>query len=103
MKVWHRRTVVHQVTDARPSLSADIGRREKIYFVQMSIRLVCLVLAVVLSVPWPVRALLVAGAIFLPYFAVIGANQPSRDAPSPFAGESPNQSEIPRHRREIGS
>ncbi|GII65982.1 hypothetical protein Skr01_60670 [Sphaerisporangium krabiense] len=103
MKVWHRRRVVHQVTDAQPSLSADIGRREKRYFVQMGIRLVCLVLAVALSVPWPVRALLVAGAIFLPYIAVIGANQPSRGVSSAFDHEAPNQTEIPLHRREIGS
>ncbi|MEU9889179.1 DUF3099 domain-containing protein [Sphaerisporangium sp. NPDC051011] len=103
MKLWRRRTVVHQVTDAQPSLSSDIGRREKRYFVQMGIRLVCLVLAVVLTVPWPVRALLVAGAIFLPYIAVIGANQPTRGVTSAFDGDTPNQSEIPHHRREIGS
>ncbi|GAA3823664.1 hypothetical protein GCM10022226_50280 [Sphaerisporangium flaviroseum] len=103
MKVWHGRTVVHQVTDARPSLTADIGRREKRYFIQMGIRTLCLILAVVLNVPWPIRAMFVAGAIFLPYIAVIGANQPSRDVSSPFTSEEPNQTEIPRHRREIGS
>ncbi|MDH2430180.1 DUF3099 domain-containing protein [Sphaerisporangium sp. TRM90804] len=103
MKVWHGRTVVHQVTDAQPSLSSDIGKREKRYFIQMGIRTMCLILAVVLTVPWPVRALLVAGAIFLPYFAVIGANQPNRGMSSGFDYEKPNQTEIPRHRREIGS
>ncbi|WP_214410909.1 DUF3099 domain-containing protein [Sphaerisporangium fuscum] len=104
MKVWQRRRpVVHQVTDAQPSLTADIGRREKVYFIQMGIRVICLILAAVLNVPWPVRALFVAGAIFLPYFAVIGANQPSRGVPSTFDSETPNQNEIPRHRREIGS
>ncbi len=103
VKVWHGRTVVHQVTDARPSLTADIGRREKRYFIQMGIRTLCLILAVVLNVPWPIRALLVAGAIFLPYVAVIGANEPTRGVSSPIDSELPNQTEIPRHRREIGS
>ncbi|MEO3814338.1 DUF3099 domain-containing protein [Sphaerisporangium sp. B11E5] len=103
MKVRRDRKVVHQVTDAQPSLSADIGRREKIYFVQMGIRTVCLILAVVLNVPWPIRLVFVAGAVFLPYFAVIGANQPNRGASSGFDAEKPNQTEIPRHRREIGS
>lgn len=104
VKVRRDRKVVHQVTDAQPSLTADIGRREKIYFIQMGIRTVCLVLAVVLTVPWPLRLLLVAGAIFLPYFAVLGANQPNRAVNSAFDdAEKPNQTEIPRHRREIGS
>ncbi|WP_248961544.1 DUF3099 domain-containing protein [Sphaerisporangium perillae] len=103
MKVRRGRTVVHEVTDARPSLTADIGRREKRYFIQMGIRTLCLILAVVLNVPWPVRALFVAGAIFLPYIAVIGANEPSRGVSSTFDGEGPNQTEIPIHRREIGS
>jgi hypothetical protein len=103
VKVWHRRRVVHQVTDARPSLTADIGRREKRYFIQMGIRTLCLILAVVVNVPWPIRALFVAGAIFLPYVAVIGANEPTRGASSTFDAESPDQTEIPLHRREIGS
>ncbi|MFC4587210.1 DUF3099 domain-containing protein [Sphaerisporangium corydalis] len=103
VKVWHGRKVVHQVTDARPSLTADIGRREKRYFIQMGIRTLCLVLAVVATVPWPVRALFVAGAIFLPYVAVLGANQPNRDVSPPSDEERPNQTGIPRHRREIGS
>ncbi|MFC6087072.1 DUF3099 domain-containing protein [Sphaerisporangium aureirubrum] len=103
MKVRPGRKVVHQVTDAQPSLSADIGRREKRYFIQMGIRTLCLILAVVLNVPWPIRLVFVAAAVFLPYFAVIGANQPSRGMSSGFDAEKPNQTEIPRHRREIGS
>ncbi|MFC4532654.1 DUF3099 domain-containing protein [Sphaerisporangium dianthi] len=103
MRFRRGRTVVHEVTNARPSLTADIGRREKRYFIQMGIRTICLILAVVLEVPWPVRALFVAGAIFLPYIAVVGANQPGTGASSAFDEERPNQTEIPRHRREIGS
>ncbi|MFB9249370.1 DUF3099 domain-containing protein [Sphaerisporangium melleum] len=103
MRFRRGRTVVHEVTDARPSLSADIGRREKRYFIQMGIRTICLILAVVLDVPGPIRALLVAGAIFLPYIAVIGANEPNTGPSRGFDEERPNQTEIPRHRREIGS
>ncbi|MFI0422677.1 hypothetical protein C1I98_24745 [Spongiactinospora gelatinilytica] len=103
MKLWHRRPIVHAVTDARPSLTQDIGRREKRYLIQMAIRTICLVLAVVLDTPWPIRALFIAGAIFLPYVAVIGANERGKgDTPEP-EDAGPNQNEIPRHRREIGS
>lgn len=94
---------MHQVTDARPSLSEDIGKRERSYFIKMGIRLVCLVLAFTVPAPLPVRLLLFAGAIFLPYVAVIGANAPRREAESVFDVTDNSQSEIPRHRREIGS
>ncbi len=107
VKSWRRRRVVHQVTDAKPSLSEDIGRREKRYLIQMGIRTVCLILAAVLSAPWPVRALLVAAAVFLPYIAVVGANagreQGNSPHVSPLDAVEANQNEIPRHRREIGS
>lgn len=95
--------VVHQVTDAQPSLTEDIGRREKSYLIKMGIRLLCLILAFTVPAPLPVRLLLFAGAIFLPYVAVIGANAPSRATPSAFDMDDSGQSEIPRHRREIGS
>ncbi len=94
---------MHEVTDARPSLSSDIRRREIGYVVKMAIRLVCLVLAVAVPAPWPVRALFVAGAVVLPYLAVIGANERGKGQPSPMDSSEANQSEIPRHRREIGS
>ena len=70
---------MHRVTDAKPSLSEDIGKREKSYFIKMGIRLLCLVLAFTVPAPLPVRLLLFAGAIFLPYVtAVIGANAPQK-------------------------
>lgn len=101
---WRRKQVVHQVTDAQHSLSEDIGRREKRYLIQMGIRTICLILAVVVPVPWPYRLLFIAGAIFLPYIAVIGANERGSDVPPPtFQSPAANQNEIPHHRREIGS
>ncbi|NAS26140.1 DUF3099 domain-containing protein [Herbidospora sp. NEAU-GS84] len=105
MKLFQRRkTTVHQVTDAQPSLTADIRRREISYVIKMSIRVVCLILAVA----WPgaplwLRGLFIAGAVLLPYLAVIGANERGRDLPPLQDMDGANQNEIPRHRREIGS
>ncbi|WP_066368214.1 DUF3099 domain-containing protein [Herbidospora mongoliensis] len=104
MKLFHRRkTTVHQVTDAQPSLSADIRKREISYVIKMSIRVVCLILAVTVPAPVWVRALLIGGAVLLPYLAVIGANERGKDLPPPQDMDGANQNEIPRHRREIGS
>ena len=102
---WLRkdRPVVHQVTDAQPSLRDDMRKREISYLVKMGIRLVCLILAVAVPAPWPVKGLFVAGAVLLPYLAVIGANQRGHEPPPPAGFTSPDQNEIPRHRREIGS
>ncbi|MFB9719927.1 DUF3099 domain-containing protein [Planobispora longispora] len=103
MRGWHRSPEVHQVTDARPSLSEDIGRRERNYLIKMGIRLICLVLAFTVPAPLPVKILLFAGAIFLPYVAVIGANAPRPTPPADPDMTGSGQNEIPRHRREIGS
>ncbi|GII93834.1 DUF3099 domain-containing protein [Sinosporangium siamense] len=104
VKLWRKKAIVHPVTDAQPSLSEDIGRREKRYLIQMGIRTLCLILAVVVPGPWPYKILFIAGAIFLPYIAVIGANERGKGAPAPtFDTPEANQNEIPRHRREIGS
>lgn len=104
MKGWRKKQDVHQVTDAKPSLSSDIHRREISYLIKMGIRTLCLILAVVVPVPVPYRLVFIAAAVFLPYIAVIGANERGRDAPPPtFHTPEANQSEIPRHRREIGS
>ncbi|MER7130236.1 DUF3099 domain-containing protein [Streptosporangium saharense] len=91
------------MTNAQPSLSEDIGRRERSYLIKMGIRLLCLVLAFTVPAPLPIRLLLFAGAIFLPYVAVIGANAPRRGAENAFDITDDSQNEIPRHRREIGS
>ena len=97
------RPVVHAVTDAQPSLSSDIRRREISYVIKMTIRVVCLILAVALPAPWPVKAVFIGGAVLLPYLAVIGANERGKDLPAPLEQTGANQNEIPRHRREIGS
>lgn len=76
------------ITSARPARSADIRRREIRYLVSMGIRTVCFVLAVVTS--GPLRWVLVAGAVFLPYVAVVLANATDRRqsaAPPAFYAE----------------
>jgi hypothetical protein len=71
-----RRDQAHLVTDARESRSAEIGQRERRYLVMMGVRVVCFVVTVVMFVNhagW-LTAIPAAGAIALPYFAVVVAN-----------------------------
>ena len=63
---------VHKITAARPSLSEDIRSRQTRYLVSMSVRTVCFVLAIVTS--GPLRWIFFAGAVVLPYVAVVLAN-----------------------------
>jgi fatty acid desaturase len=64
---------VVRITTARSSASDDLRSRKKRYAWSMSIRLVCFLAAVVVGsgvLMW----LLIAGAVFLPLFAVVLAN-----------------------------
>lgn len=72
---------VHRITSARPSLQEDIAARNKRYMLQMSTRVVCFLGAVVLD-HWS-RWVLVAGAVFLPYVAVVIANAGREKATDP--------------------
>jgi hypothetical protein len=107
VKSWRgfrrNRQVVHRVTDAPVSLTDDIKRRERAYLIKMGIRLICFILAVALPAPWPIKLLLVAAAVLLPYVAVIGANQRGRDVDPDLDLTSPERKEITGSRREIGS
>ena len=70
------RSNVHVVTQARPSLSDDINFRQRRYLLMMGIRAACFVIAVVMFVNhlgWLV-VIPAAGAILIPYFAVVFAN-----------------------------
>ena len=71
-----RQESVHLVTQARRSMSDDIAYRQRRYLLMMGIRAVCFVIAVVLFTNhfgW-LAAIPAAGAIFIPYFAVVFAN-----------------------------
>lgn len=63
---------MHRITDAPVPLAEDLSRRTRRYLVQMSVRVVCFVGAVLVD-HWT-RWLLLAGAVVLPYVAVVLAN-----------------------------
>jgi DUF3099 family protein len=70
------RPTVALVTEAQRPLSEDIAHRERRYLLMMAIRTLCFLLAVLLFVEhagW-LTAIPAAGAILIPYFAVVFAN-----------------------------
>lgn len=69
-------TGVPSITSARPSRALDRRTRSRRYVLTMAVRMVCLALALVVSGPW--RWAFAAGAIALPYFAVVLANVSAR-------------------------
>lgn len=97
---------MHRITSAPRSHADDQHARIVKYTVSMSIRAVCLVLAVV--VPGPLRWVFVAGAVLLPYVAVVLANAgreatpPPHEAPTvlPYGtlGSAPDPGEPPTWR-----
>jgi hypothetical protein len=101
----HQQTPVN-ITSARPSRSSDISRRQTRYLLSMGIRTVCFVLAVVTT--GPLRWGFVAGAVFLPYVAVVLANATDRrgaagprafdvdERPQLEAGPQPGDPDRPR-------
>lgn len=80
-----RGQAVPSVTSAREPLSDDIAHRNTRYMWQMSTRVVCFVGALVVD-HWT-RWILVAGAVVLPYVAVVLANagreRPDTSGPEP--------------------
>lgn len=98
-----RKQQVFSITTAAESQSDDRIRREKRYAISMGIRTLCFVGGVVLvmqPMPWAVLGwIMFAGAVFLPYAAVIFANAGVRkkgDGPSPFGPEPGRQIESTR-------
>ncbi|MFS0701741.1 DUF3099 domain-containing protein [Cellulomonas sp. 179-A 4D5 NHS] len=67
---------VISITSAPEPLADDLARRTRRYLLQMGIRTLCFVLAVVLwgVVPAWVSLLFIVGAVVLPYVAVLFAN-----------------------------
>jgi hypothetical protein len=62
------------ITEAQPSLDEQLSARRTKYLIMMSIRVLCLVLAAVFyHTPW-LLAIFVAGAVVLPWMAVLIAN-----------------------------
>jgi len=68
----HRPDETYRITTAPTSQTADIGIRYRKYVIQMVIRTACFLLFVLVH-HW-IRWFFVAGAVFLPYVAVVLAN-----------------------------
>jgi len=62
-----------RITTAASSRADDISHRQRRYVISMTIRTICFVAAVAVGEGW-LRWVLFAGAIFLPYVAVVMAN-----------------------------
>lgn len=62
------------VTSAGRSHSDDINLRQRRYVITQSVRIVCVILAAALPVPVEWKALLLVGAVALPWFGVVMAN-----------------------------
>ena len=68
----HDQPEVFTITEAQRPLSVEQGGRTRRYLVSMAIRTACVIAAI--FVPgWP-RWVFIAGAVFLPYLAVVAAN-----------------------------
>jgi len=63
---------VYDITSAPKGLSTDQSARQRRYFISMMIRTACFILTVLL--PSPYRWFALAGAVTLPYIAVVIAN-----------------------------
>ena len=67
-----KQEATQSITTAQSGLSLDQAVRQRRYFISMMIRTVCFILTVLL--PSPYRWIALAGALTLPYIAVIAAN-----------------------------
>lgn len=83
----HRATEPIRITTAAESRDHEIRQRQRRYLLSMLVRTVCFVGAVAVGPGW-LRWALVVGAVFLPYVAVVFANQmpgPRNDVDLPAA------------------
>jgi hypothetical protein len=62
-----------RITTASASRKDEIAGRQRRYVISMTIRTICFVAAILVGPGW-VRWVLVAGALLLPYIAVVMAN-----------------------------
>ena len=64
---------VYLVTAAQPGHSQEMSGRLRRYLISMTVRVVCLVLAIFLFTGW-LRVIGIAAALILPWIAVVMAN-----------------------------
>jgi hypothetical protein len=63
-----------RITTAAPSKAEEIAARQRRYLFSMGVRTLCVIGAVVFENPGWLRWVLIAGAVVLPYVAVVMAN-----------------------------
>src|SRR6476620_8096342 len=68
-----RRDDAVRITTASTSANADVARRQRRYLFSMGIRTICFVGAILVGSGWLMWTL-IAGALLLPYVAVVMAN-----------------------------
>ncbi len=93
---------VFSVSGVRSSLTDDVRVRTRKYAISMAVRTGCFLGAIVAE--GPLRWILFAGAIVLPYVAVVVANggrEPGRDNLPPI--QLPLRTQLPPLQREDGS
>ena len=89
-----------RITSATRPRSQDIAARQRRYLFSMSIRTICFVLAIIFR-ETPATWFFVAGAIFLPYVAVVIANagaSPDPGGMEAYIPEHPQLEGAPRSR-----
>jgi hypothetical protein len=74
------------ITDARGAASQEQATRQRRYAITMAFRTACFI--AMIFVPGTLRWVLFAGAVFLPYVAVIFANQAHQRPPGDAVGGS---------------
>jgi hypothetical protein len=86
-----RRDQAYVVTEARQSRAEEIAQRERRYLLLMGLRIVCFIVTVVLFLEHAGWFALIpaAGAITLPYFAVVVANSRRQTVSSGFRAYEP--------------
>ena len=88
----HAHEEVFQITGVRPGLSEDVDNRARRYLVSMSLRSVCFIAGVLVD-GW-LRWVFLAGAVLLPYIAVVLANggrENAGDRPLPTVAPPPRR------------
>ena len=85
---------VFTITEAQRGLSDEQSGRTRRYLISMGIRTVCVLAAIVVP-GWP-RAVLIAGAVVLPYLAVVVANAGrEKDEPGQVGVSAPMRTALP--------
>jgi len=65
-------TAIHSISNVSSGLSGDQKRRQRTYLLSMTVRTICFITAIIVHNPY--RPFAIAGALLLPYVAVVAAN-----------------------------